>query len=486
MKKTLVIIFILFLLFTFYLLYNTLTFKSVQVNHNPIELFEINHTSIQNFSNSIQIKTISPENKKDFDSISFLKFSSFLQKTYPLTDSILEKQTFNSFSFLYKWKGSNIRLKPIVLMAHLDVVPVIDENLSDWKKNPFGGDIINDTIWGRGTIDDKISVISIMESIEMLLIKGFIPKRTIYISFGHDEEIGGLNGAKTIANYLEKQNIKAEFILDEGGTITQEMIPGIKKDVALIGIAEKGFLSLELSVKLNGGHSSMPDKETAIDVLCGAISTLKNNRFPPVISPPIKQFIKNLGPEMPFMTKLAFANSSIFKSLIIATYEKSASGNALIRTTTAPTIFTSGVKENIIPQFASATINFRIIPGTNITSVIKYVSQNINDERIKIKVNTFNSEPSKVSSTKSFGYKTIRKTIAQIYPKTLISPYLVIGATDSRHFENISDDIYRFLPIKLNKKNIKSFHGINESISINDFKNSIHFYTQLIKNSSSY
>jgi carboxypeptidase PM20D1 len=484
MKKAILILFALLLFFALYLLFNTFNFKSVQVEHDQVSLFNINNNSIKNFSSAIQIKTVSPENEKDFDSTAFIKFSNFLHHTYPLTDSILEKKTFNSFSFLYKWEGSNSNLKPIVLMAHLDVVPVIKENLIDWKNNPFGGEIINDTIWGRGTIDDKVAVIGIMESIERLLKLDFKPKRSIYIAFGHDEEIGGLKGAKTIADYLKQQNVKAEYVLDEGGSITQEMVPGLKKDVALIGIAEKGFLSLELSIKLNGGHSSMPDKETAIDVLSEAITKLKKNRFPATISKPIEEFIANLGPEMPFMTKLAFANNTIFKSVIVGTYEKSASGNALIRTTTAPTIFKSGVKENIIPQFASATINFRIIPETTIASVISYVKKTINDERVILKANNFSSEPSKVSSTKSFGYETVSKTISQIYPKTLISPYLVVGATDSRHFEDISDNIYRFLPIKLNKGNIKSFHGINENISVNDFKNSIHFYTQLIKNSN--
>jgi carboxypeptidase PM20D1 len=249
MKKAILILFALLLFFVLYLLFNTFNFKSVQVEHAQVSLFDINKNSIKNFSSAIQIKTVSPENEKDFDSTAFIKFSNFLYNTYPLTDSILEKKTFNSFSFLYKWEGTNSNLKPIVLMAHLDVVPVIKENLIDWKNNPFGGEIINDTIWGRGTIDDKVAVIGIMESIERLLKQDFKPKRSIYIAFGHDEEIGGLKGAKTIADYLKQQNVKAEYVLDEGGSITQEMVPGLKKDVALIGIAEKGFLSLELSIK---------------------------------------------------------------------------------------------------------------------------------------------------------------------------------------------------------------------------------------------
>lgn len=484
-KKTLLLLVSILLIFAAYLVFKTLTFKSTQLNSDPIEVLEVNASSKENFSKAIKIKTISPENSIDFDSIQFQHFTNFLKDTYPLVDSLLEKKLFSSFSHLYKWQGSDSSLKPIVLMAHLDVVPVINKNKANWKQDPFGGEIINNTIWGRGTIDDKVGVIGILESLELLLKDGFTPKRTVYVAFGHDEEIGGLNGASKIAQYLKEENIEAEFVLDEGGSIVQDLIPGIKEDVALIGIAEKGFVSLELSVSIEGGHSSMPAKETAIDVLANAIVKLKQNPFPAVISPPIEEFIVNLGPEMPFVNKLVFANKSIFGSLITGIYEESASGNALVRTTTSPTIFNSGVKDNIIPLSASSIINFRIIPGETIATVTNRVDQIINDERITIKPGAFVSEPSKVSSTSSFGYKTIHKTVSEIYPSALVAPYLVVGATDSRHFNAISDNIYRFSAIKINKKNIKSFHGLNERIPVSDFENSIRFYHQLIINSTS-
>lgn len=474
----------LILIFIIYLLVNTFNFKSTQLNEEPATVFKINRASIENFSNAIKIKTVSPENDIDFDSLQFQNFESFLIKTYPLVDSLLEKKTFNSFSFLYKWAGTDPRLKPIILMAHLDVVPVIEENLPDWKHPPFGGEIINDTIWGRGTIDDKVGVIGIMESLELLLKDNFKPARSIYISFGHDEEIGGANGAKSIAQYLKDENVEAEFVLDEGGSIVQHMIPDIDKDVALIGIAEKGFISLELLIKMEGGHSSMPEKETAIDVLSNAIIKLKQNPFPAIISAPIDGFIQNLGPEMPFINRLVFANKSIFESVITGIYEKSSSGNALVRTTTAPTIFNSGVKDNVIPQSASATINFRIIPGETVATVTERVKTLIDDDRIMIKKGNFISEPSKVSSTTSFGYTALQKTISEIYPEVLVAPYLVVGGTDSRHLNDISDNIYRFSAIKLNKGNIKSFHGLNERLPLSDFENSIRFYYQIIKNST--
>lgn len=478
----LILLIVLFLLA--FLLFNTFTAKSKQIVASSIEKSTLNSNILTNFSNAIRIKTVSPENTIDFDSIQFQKFNDFLVSTYPLADSLLNHKVFNKFSHLYYWEGSESSLKPMILMGHLDVVPVIEENIPYWKQDPFEGEIVNDTLWGRGTIDDKVGVLGMMEAVEALLEGGFQPKRSMYLSLGHDEEIGGERGAKAIAAYLDKLGVKAEFILDEGGSLTSGMVPGIEKDVALIGIAEKGSVSLQLSIQIEGGHSSMPGKETAIDVLSEAIHKLKSQPFPASISPPIEGFLAYLGPEMPFVNKMAFANKGIFEKMIIGVYEGSASGNALVRTTTSPTIFNSGVKDNIIPLAAKATVNFRIMTGSSVEEVKDRVRSVIDDERIKISEGNFNTEPSKVSSTEVAGFKLVHQTIAEIYPEVLVSPYMVVGATDARHFTELSDQIYRFLPTRINKSNVKSFHGLNERIAIKDFENSIHFYTQLIRNAS--
>lgn len=467
-----------------YILFNTFTTKSKQINAAAIEQITLGPDVVANFSKALQIQTISPENIADFDSLQFTKFNLFLEKTYPLSDSILDHKIINEFSHLYFWKGSETNLKPIILMGHLDVVPVIDANRPFWKQDPFLGKIVNDTVWGRGTIDDKVGVIGILEAVESMLKNGFQPRRSIYLAFGHDEEIGGIYGAKAIAAHLVQQGVEAELIMDEGGSLTSGLVPGIDHDVALIGIAEKGSVSLELSVEIEGGHSSMPGKETAIDVLSGAIHKLKTNPFPALIPPPVEGFLEYLGPEMPFVNRLAFANSAIFENMIISIYESSASGNALVRTTTSPTIFNSGVKDNIIPLTATATINFRIITGSSIAEVKDHIHQVLDDERIKITEGNFNTEPSKVSSTDAAGFKMVQQTIAEVYPKALVSPYMVVGATDARHFTALSDQIYRFLPIRMDKSNIKSLHGLNERIAVSDFENSVRFYTQLIKNTS--
>jgi carboxypeptidase PM20D1 len=482
MKRILLGLILLVLVLSVYVLFRTYSVESKQLTGQTPLSTEIRPGSLERFSKAIQFKTVSPEHKADFDSIQFERFNRFLSDSYPLVDSLLDHQMFNGFSHLYTWKGSNPNLKPAVLMGHYDVVPVIDENRKYWKEKPFGGEVVHDTIWGRGTIDDKITVIGLMEAVEWLLEQGFQPERTYYLSFGHDEEIGGLQGAKIIANHLEQQGVEAEFVLDEGGTVTRGMIPGLSDDAALVGIAEKGFATLYLSLELEGGHSSMPEKETAIDVMAGAISRLKNNPFPAEISQPLEAFIEYLGPEMTFVNRMAFANSWIFKPLIINAYEKSSSGNALVRTTTSPTIFNSGVKDNIIPLSAKATVNFRILSESSVDEVVEHVKEVIADDRIKIAQGAFNVDPSKVSDVNTSNFSSLHKTIAQAFPEAKVAPYLVVGATDSRHFNGVSDQIFRFSPIRISPSNVKSFHGLNERVAVSDFHNSVQFYMQLIRN----
>ena len=446
MKRILSLLFLLLLLLLGFMTYNSMQFSSKQISRGSIPALTVDEATIVRFSNALQIKTISPEQPEDFDSLAFFQFNDYLKSTYPLTDSLLLKKRFGQFSHLYQWEGSNPDLKPVILMAHLDVVPVIEENLPDWKHPPFAGKVVNDTLWGRGTIDDKIGVIGLLEATERLLEAGYQPQRSLYLSFGHDEEIGGLQGAKVIVDYLKEQGVEAEYVLDEGGTISQGIIPGITKDVALIGVAEKGYVSLELSVKKEGGHSSMPEKESAIDILSSAIVKVKSQPFPAKLSGPIAGFIEYLGPEMGGFNRFIFANRWLFGSIITGVYEKTGSGNALVRTTTAPTIFNAGVKDNVIPQNAKATINFRILSGEDSNSVMERVKALINDPRIQVKKGRMQSEPSKVSSINSFGFQQLQGTIAEVYPEALVAPFLVIAGTDAKHFEPIAQDIYRFSP----------------------------------------
>lgn len=481
MKKILLLLALLLLIFLAFLAFRTVTFQSRQLAVSPVAKIAVPDSARFRLSRALQFPTISPEDPATFDSAAFYNFQAFLRRAYPLAQAHLNPQTINGFSLLYHWPGSDPTLKPVILLGHLDVVPVAEESLTDWKAAPFGGAIKNGAIWGRGAIDDKMSVIGILEAVEILLQQDFRPKRTVYLAFGHDEEVGG-KGAQAMVKELQTQNIQAEFVLDEGYAITRKLVPGLETDVALIGIAEKGFASLELRVNVEGGHSSMPGNETAIDVLSKALVKLRENPFEAQITPPVAEFITHLGPEMQAFQKFAFANTWLLEPVILRTYQQTPSGNALVTNTMAPTIFKSGIKENVIPGEARAILNFRLLPGTSIKALVARVKNVTGDDRIKITVKDFSSEASPVSNPEAAGYQQLTKTIRQIFPNTLTAPALVLAATDSRFYYALSPNVYRFLPYTITKENINSFHGVNEKIAVSEFEDAIRFYVQLLKN----
>jgi carboxypeptidase PM20D1 len=481
LKKILLGILVLFLVLVVVILFRTFTFSSMQVSVPKIESFAVNDSAVTRFTQAIQLPTVSYDDSSRFDSVPFQGLLDLLQTNYPLADSLLQRETVSRYSLLYTWKGSDPSLKPALLLAHMDVVPVEDETKSKWTQPPFSGLVQNGFIWGRGSLDDKLSVISIMEAVEKLLQQGYQPKRTIYLAFGHDEEISGRKGATQIAALLKQRGVQAEFALDEGLIITEGVVPGITKPVGLIGLAEKGFITLELKIAIHGGHSSMPAKETNIGVLATAVAKLEQHPFPPRVSGATENFVRYIGPEMPFVQKMAFANMWLFKSVFVSALEKSAAGSATIRTTTAPTIFRSGIKENLLPSEATAVVNFRIIPGETTESVTEYVKKTIDDPRIQVRSLAWSENPSPISSTDAPAYKAIESTIKGMWPDMVVVPSLVVGGTDSRHYTGVADNVYRFQPIRLKPEDMSRLHGIDERISVKDYKEAINFYYHLIK-----
>jgi carboxypeptidase PM20D1 len=474
--------FFLFLLFAILALVlivmiNTFRFTSKQKQITSQPAPEISTDALAHFTNAIQYKTISYSDSARFDTTQFFGFHRFLKKTYPLIHEKLELEKVASYSLLYKWEGKNAQQNPIVLMAHQDVVPVEEGTESIWTVEPFAGTVKENFIWGRGTTDDKINLISLMEASEKLLKENFQPERTIYFAFGHDEEVGG-HGARAIAALLKSRGVKADLVLDEGGIITKDKVPGMSKLVALLGTSEKGFLSLQLVVEKNGGHSSMPEPETAIDILTKAIIKLRAKPFEASFSPSTQGFIEQLGPEMSFTNRMAFANIWLFKPMVIGIYEKSGSGNAMIRTTTVPTIINAGVKDNVIPTIAKATINFRLLPGDSSRIVIERVKKIIDDERVNIQsAKSFISEPSEVTPIDSYAYSKTEETIKKSFPNVVTSPFLMIGGTDSRYFGEVSKGIIKFSPMI----DPIGFHGIDERVSLESYKGALWFYELLIK-----
>jgi carboxypeptidase PM20D1 len=448
-KKIAIIITVILLVVVAIVLYRTFNFnsKQLQADKSAIDI-SINKDAIYRLADAIKLTTVSYEEPGKSDTLAILKLHDVIEQSFPSVHNKLTKEVINNFSLLYEWKGKNTSLKPVILMAHMDVVPIEEANKNEWLQPPFSGNIIDGALWGRGTLDDKSGVFGILEAAEMLIKQGFQPDRTFYFVFGHDEETGGIKGAKVAAELLEKRGVKAEMVLDEGMYITTgNMIPGITKPVALIGVAEKGYMTLELFTRIKGGHSSIPSKETSIGVLAKAVAALQDNLLETHFTEPTRMFFEYVGPEMPFGLKMVVANQWLFEKVLINQMTSFREGSATFRTTTAPTIFHSGIKENVVPYEARAVVNFRLLPGDHSHEVIDKVKDIVNDERVEIKIiNQFN-EASPVASDKEPAFKVLAKTIGQVSKEeVLISPSLVLGATDSKHFNNISPNVF-MLPI---------------------------------------
>ena len=477
MKRILLSLLAALIVLVLVLLFNTFRFESKQLAIEAIPSPEIGAQSIKNFQEAISYKTISFADSTLFDSTQFLGFKNFLKRTYPKVHTTLTCEIMKGYSLLYKWEGKNTALKPFVLMAHQDVVPIEEATLSMWTVDPFAGEVKDGFIWGRGATDDKVNLISILEATEKLLVDSFQPERTIYFAFGHDEEVGG-TGAKAIAALLKSRNIKADLVLDEGTFITKERVPGMTLPVALIGTSEKGFLSLKLVVEKNGGHSSMPEAETSIDILAKALVKIREEPFEAEFGESTRGFLEHVGPEMPFFKRIVFANQWLFKSIIIGIYEKTGGGNALVRTTAVPTIIQAGIKDNVIPTVAQATVNFRLLPGDRSETIIERVKEIINDDRVQVNSTPgFISEASAVTSEESYAYKKIDETVKKTFSQTITTPCLMIGGTDSRYFGEVSSGIIKFSPVT----DPIGFHGIDERVSIESYRSAIWFYEQLIR-----
>jgi carboxypeptidase PM20D1 len=467
------------------LLINTYRLPSKQMTGvKPTQSLSIADTVVEHLAQAIRFRTVSNADLSLIDSAQFEKFIAFLAKTYPLVHAQLHLERVNSYALLYSWKGKNPKLKPAMLMGHYDVVPVIQGTERLWKHKPFAGEIAAGFVYGRGTLDDKETVIGVLEAVEHLLREGFQPERSFYLAFGHDEEVSGLNGAKKVAALLKSRKVELEFVIDEGGSIQLDAIPGLNHPVALVGVAEKGYTTLTLTSSSEGGHSSMPPPRTSIGELATALDRLQKHPFPARLEGAVGYMQDYIGPELPFSGRMAMANRWLLKSAIIGMLAKSNAGNASVRTTIAPTILQAGVKDNVLPIEAMAKVNFRILPGDKVEDVITHAKKAIQNERISVTSNqAADTNPSPISDTATLGFRLIHRSIKNCFPEVLVTPYLVIGATDARHYTQVCSSVYRFAPVRLNTEDLKRPHGTNERISVEDFKNVVRFYVELIRGS---
>lgn len=479
MKTFLLILLAVIVVLAGVILFNTYSFKSVQYTVKASPAPEVSADALTHFQQALRFQTISFADSTKFDSAQFNGFHRFLKATYPNVHAKMTIEKLADYTLLFKWEGTQPELKPYILMAHQDVVPIEEASKQMWTVDPFGGEVKENFIWGRGTTDDKINLIGILEAAEKLIKENYQPARTIFLVFGHDEEVGG-RGARAVVKWMKEHAVEAELVLDEGGIVTRDKIPGLDKPVALIGTSEKGYLSLSLSAEKSGGHSSMPDPETSIDILAKAIMKLRANPFEPRLTEPMIGFIEMLGPEMPFAQKMAFSNQWLFKNIIYSTYEKTGSGNAMIRTTLVPTILQSGIKDNVIPTIAKATINLRLLPGDRSEDIINKIKTLIDDERVSVTPTGTPVEASQVTSKEGTGFKKVESTIKQSLPGVLSSTFLMIGATDSRFFTEVSPNILKFSPMI----DPIGFHGIDERVSVESYQTALWFFENLMRNAN--
>jgi carboxypeptidase PM20D1 len=429
-------------------------------------------------SAAIRFQTVSNQDAAQNQTEEWNKFRAWLAATYPRTHAAMTKRLVGQ-TLLYSWPGSDPAAQPIILMAHQDVVPVTPGTEKDWKHQPFAGTIAEGAVWGRGAIDDKGSLVALFEAIEALAAQGFQPKRTIYLVSGHDEEVGG-SGAAAVAKVLAAEKVRALFTLDEGGVITTDA-PMIDAPAMLIGVAEKGYATLQVTAPAEGGHSSAPPKEIGSVNLAKAVLAIHKDQFPIELRGPSASMLEVLAARAGGVSKMALANRWLLTPQIKSQLAGTPAAEAMFHTTIAPTMLTGSPKENVLPQSASALINYRIAPWDNSAKVIERARAAVKGLPVTVEwTERPPREPTPVSSTTSQGWKLIVASAHADRPGMAFAPYLMIGGTDSRNMAAVSDDVYRFMPIEISSTDIKLIHGTNEHISLKNLENQIRFFARLI------
>lgn len=434
----------------------------------------------------LRFPTISSQDPSELDPESFRGFHRYLRATYPRVHRSLVRETVNDWSLLYTWRGRDRSLQPVLLAAHIDVVPVDAGSADDWTHPPFDGVVADGFVWGRGSMDDKGSLFCILEAVEGLLAQRFEPERTVYLAFGHDEEVGGERGAARIAGLLAERGVRLAFVVDEGGMVVEPgYLPGLQQRIAAIGIAEKGSVSVALDAVVGGGHSSTPPRSTAIGVVAAAVAALERHPMPGRIDGTTALFFDYLGPELSLPLRSVFANRWLFDPLLELALARNPATDAMLRTTTAATLVEGGVKENVLPIRARAVVNFRIHPRDSIDSVVDHVREVVDDGRISLQIGLRSEprEPSPVSPVDSEAFDEISRAAREVFPGAIAVPFLVLGGTDARHYVDTTPRLYRFAPFEFGRDGLTRAHGTDERIAVENLISGVRFYRRLLERS---
>ncbi|MEA4883258.1 MAG: M20/M25/M40 family metallo-hydrolase [Clostridia bacterium] len=431
--------------------------------------------AVKSLSDAIQVRTVSFADRSHMDTVEFDRFHALLDSSFPLVRDRLTKKVLG-YNLVYLWKGAGGGQKPIALMSHMDVVPADDEG---WEHPPFSGAVADGFVWGRGALDIKFGLITILEAIEELLEVGFVPSRDVYVVSTCDEEVGNNGGITEVMGFLKRSGVDLEWVLDEGGVVGEGMMAGFDRLLALVGVAEKGYLDVELSVEMTGGHSSSPGRATSVGLLSRAIAKVEARQMPTRMGSPVREFFNQVSRYMGFGKRLVFANMPLFQPLITAVLLGTPETASMIRTTTAPTMISGGVKPNVLAPRASAVINCRLLPGDTAHDVVDHINRVVADDRVKVRILS-QSPASRVSSVGTEGFTLISSCIAAHYPGAVVAPYLVMGATDSKGLEPIAEGVYRFVPVQITKKDLARMHGVNERVSIENIEKAVRFFRSVV------
>ena len=448
----------------------------------PEERLDIDRYT-KNLSDAIKIKTISNVDEEKVDWSAFDALHKLFEERYPLVHKTLKKEVVGKASLLYTWEGKNPSLDPIALLGHQDVVPVSAGTEQDWEHDPFGGEIADGYVWGRGAVDMKNHVLAVLESVETLIEDGFEPERTVYLCFGHNEEVVASpnNGAKKMSALLESRGVHLDSVLDEGGAILPIKVPGIiDKNLAGIGIAEKGYCDYKISLTAKGGHSSTPPKHTALGKMADVIKDIENNQFKSEITPVVDGILDRVGRNTSFLARNVLCNVKYLKPALKIVMSNIPAAASFVRTTTAVTMAEGSPQANVLPQKASVSVNFRIMPGMTIADIKTHLEKVIKNKNVEIEL-LGGQEPSNISPTDSRAFKAIEDICYRMNNNNVAAPYLVMGGTDARNYQNICENVYRYSPFLLPTSILQTTHGTNERIAVSSFPDALSFFKRYIK-----
>jgi carboxypeptidase PM20D1 len=430
-----------------------------------------------NLSAAIRIRTVSHQDPRDNDPAQWDQLHAWLEATYPTAHGVMTREVVGTHTLIYTWPGKDGSLPPILLMAHQDVVPVTPGTEGDWTHPPFAGVVAGEAIWGRGAVDDKGSLVALFEALEALAGSGFAPQRTIIIVSGHDEEAGG-TGAEAAAAMLQQRGVRPEYVLDEGMLVVADF-PLLGRPVALIGIGEKGYATLKVTARAQGGHSSAPPDETGVEVLAKAVLAITGKPFAMEFDGPAADMVRALAPEASSMVRIAVANEWLFRPLLVRQMASTPAGAASLHTTIAPTMLRGSPKENVLPQDATAWINYRIAPGTTAAQVMQRAKDATHGLDVELAWEGRAYDPPPVSSSTTRAYQVLA-ALAAGDEGLPVAPGLVTATTDSRYMTGLTDSIYRFAPIVAALDELKMIHGTNERMTLDNLRRSVEFYGRLI------